>query len=206
MIRPILVAITLIAVPAAAVMAGSNRGNESVHQPVVQRNDYVIDVSGNGLSPSEIANIRQWFRAIGLGYGDRVSIDTSSGAASSNQDIATIVGGYGLFLSEGAPVTQGAITPGQVRIIVSRSIASVPGCPDHSRWSQPNFTGATTSNFGCGINSTLAAMVANPDDLVEGQTGAGFSADTAAKAVKVWRETPSSATRGLKIESTKEGN
>jgi pilus assembly protein CpaD len=207
MIRPILLAVIAIAAPIGAAQAGRyNRGNESVHQPVVQRSDYVMDVSGNGLGQTETSNVGQWFKAIGLGYGDRVSIDTSVGATSSNQDIAAIVGSYGMFVSDGAPVTEGAIQPGYVRIIVSRATASVPGCPDYSQWSQPNFTGASSSNFGCGINSMLAAMVANPEDLVSGQTGDGSSPETAAKAIRVWRNANPSSTGGLKIESTKGGN
>lgn len=205
MIRSILVAIA-IATPNAIAQAGGNRGNESVHQPVVERSDYVIDVSGNGLDVADGGRVRQWLDAIGFGYGDRLSIDTSMGAVDSNRDIAAIAGTYGMFVSEGAPVTEGAIPSGYVRIIVSRATASVPGCPDFSRWSQPNFTGATTSNFGCGINSALAAMVANPEDLVRGQEMRGSNPDTAAKAVRVWRNANPTSQGGLKIESTKGGN
>lgn len=207
MTRPILLAILVIAAPVAALQAGrANRGVESVHQPVVQRSDYVFDVSGNGLDPIGAAQVQQWFDAIGLAYGDRISIDTSVGAPSSNRAIAAIVGRYGLFVSDGAPVTEGAIIPGNVRIVVSRSTASVPGCPDYSRASQPNFVGASSSNYGCATNSTLAAMVANPQDFVSGQTGAGSSPETAAKAIKVWRNADPTAKGGLKIESVKGGN
>jgi pilus assembly protein CpaD len=196
-----------IALPLGPAQAGRhNRGVESVHQPVVQRSDYVMDVSGDGLDPVEAAHVQQWFDAIGLGYGDRVSIDGSVGATGSNHDIAAIVGSYGMFVSQGAPVTEGAIRPGNVRIVVSRSTASVPGCPDYSQPSQPNFTGATTSNFGCGVNSTFAAMIANPEDLVSGQTSRGSNAETATKAIRVWRNTDPTAKNGLKIESTQGGN
>ncbi len=207
MTRPILLlAAIAIAMPIATAHAGrANRGVDSVHQPVVQRSDFVLDVSGNGLDPAAAAQVQQWFNAIGLAYGDRISIDTSYGAASSNRDIATIVGSYGLFLSQGAPVTEGAIAPGNVRIIVSRSTASVPECPNYSRPSQPNFTAAASSNYGCGVNSTLAAMVANPEDLVRGQEARGSSPETAAKAIKIWRTTEPTSQNGLKSESTKAG-
>ncbi|WP_176488930.1 CpaD family pilus assembly protein [Rhizorhabdus dicambivorans] len=202
-----LLALAALALPLSAAPAGRyNRGVESVHQPVVQRHDYVLDVSGSGLDPVASTRVRQWFDAIGLDYGDRISVDMSAGGTGSNRDIAAIVGDYGLFLSDGAPVTEGAIAIGQVRIVVSRSTASVPGCPDYSQLSQPNFTGASSSNYGCGINSTLAAMVANPEDLVRGQRAQGSSADTAAKAIRVWRNANPTSTNGLKVESTKGGN
>lgn len=207
LIRPVILAISAIALPLGTAEAGRyNRTVESVHQPVVQRSDFVMDVPGNGLDPVEAAHVQQWFDAIGLGYGDRVSIDTSMDAINSNRDIAAIVSRYGMFVSEGAPVTQGAIPPGDVRIVVSRSTASVPDCPDFSQASQPNFTAASTSNFGCGVNSTLAAMVANPEDLVQGQTGRDSTAETAAKAIRVWRNTDPSSKGGLKVEQVKGGN
>lgn len=203
----LLLPLLLAALPLGTVQAADrfNRGVDSVHQPVIQRSDHVFDVGGNGLNPVESAQVAQWFDAIGLAYGDRISIDTSVGAASSNRDIAAIVGLYGLFVSDGAPVTQGAIRAGDVRIVVSRSIASVPGCPDYSQSSQPNFTAAASSNYGCGTNATLAAMVANPEDLVKGQEARGSSPETAAKAIKVWRNAAPTAQGGLKVESTQGG-
>ena len=185
------------ALPLGAAQADRfNRSVESIHQPVVHSTDYVLDVSGNGLDPAEASRVQQWFDAIDLGYGDRISIDTSVGTAYSNRDIATIVGRYGLFLSPGAPVTEGAITPGLVRIVVSRSTAVVSGCPDFSQASQPNFTASASSNYGCAINSTLAAMVANPEDLVRGQEARGTNTETAAKAIRVWRNADPTAKGG----------
>lgn len=183
-----------------------NRTVESIHQPVVQRSDYVLDVSGDGLDPAESARVQDWLDAIGLRYGDRIGLDDSAGGKGSNAAIAAIVESYGLFLGTRAPVTEGAIAPGQVRIVVSRSSASVPGCPDFSQWSQPNFTAASSSNYGCAINSTLAAMVADPEDLVRGQDRRGSDADTAAKAIRIWRNADPTAKNGMKIESTKGGN
>ncbi len=207
MIRHALFAIAAVVTPLVAAQADpANRGVATVHQPVVHRSDFVLDVSGNGLDPVDAQRVQQWFDALRLAYGDRVSIDTSAGATSSNNDIAALVGEYGLFISQGSPVTEGAITPGNVRIVVSRSTASVPGCPDYSRPSHPNFVGAASSNYGCGINSTLAAMVANPEDLVRGQAGSLPSPDTAAKAIKVWRNSNPSSMGGLKTETTKGGN
>lgn len=206
MTRPILVALAAIALPFGAAQADRfNRGVESVHQPVVQRSDYILDVPGHGLDPAEGLRLQQWFDAIGLGYGDRISIDSSAGATGSNSDIAAIVGGFGLFPSPGAPVTEGAIPPGHARIVVSRSTASVPGCPDYRQASQPNFTAASSSNYGCAVNSTLAAMVANPEDLVRGREANGSNADTAAKAIRVWRNADPTAKGGLKVETTKAG-
>jgi pilus assembly protein CpaD len=53
------------------------------------------------------------------------------------------------------------------------------------------------------VNSNLAAMIADPSDLVLGQAGAGVR-DTgqAAKAIKVYRETAPSGIKGLAKETS----
>ncbi len=194
----------LAAVPLTPALAADryNRSSESVHQPVVQRSDYVIDVPATMLDQSQTDRIFGWFDAIDLGYGDRVSLDMSAaGSDIANSQIAGIVGEYGLLMANGAPATEGTIPPRYVRIVVSRSTATVEGCPDFSIPSQPNFTGAMSSNYGCAINSTLAAMVANPEDLVRGQRAHGTDAQAAAKAIKTWRAKPPET--ALKIESSK---
>lgn len=202
-----LTAIAALAIATAPAFADRyNRGVESTHQPVVQRSDYVLDVPGSGLDPVSGSRVREWFDSIDLAYGDRISIDGSVGGIGSNRDIAEIVGQYGLFVSNGAPVTEGAIAPGQVRIVVSRSTASVSGCPDYSQYSQPNFTAAASSNYGCATNSALAAMIANPEDLVRGQSARGSSPETATRAIRVWRNAEPTSAAGLKLESTKGGN
>lgn len=205
--RTALLAASLAVLPLGAAQADRfNRSVESIHQPVVQRSDYVLDVSANGLDPVESARVHEWLDAIDLRYGDRVGVDSQAGGKASNVDIAAIVEGYGLFLSAGTPVTEGAIAPGQVRIVVSRSTATVPRCPDYSQASQPNFTASASSNYGCATNSNLAAMIADPEDLVRGQDKRGTDAETATKAIRIWRNTDPTGKNGLKVESTKGGN
>jgi pilus assembly protein CpaD len=189
------------------VLAQKNASLYSVHQPVVQRTDYLLDVasSGNGLASPEAARLRAWFDSLDLGYGDRISIDPGSNYydPAAHDDVARIAADYGLLLSDGAPVTAGTVQPGSVRIVVTRMDASVPGCPD---WSYAKLSGApvsTDSNFGCATNSNLAAMIADPNDLVLGQAGARTSdADSSNKAIDAYRRRiPSGYSGAVKPES-----
>lgn len=202
-------AILLIALPFAAFAPASgetNRSVDSTHLPVIQRNDYVLDVPADRLDAAARDRVLAWFDAIRLGYGDRVSIDASAAEADEASPlIAALAGRFGLLVSRGAPVTEGPIAPGNLRIIVSRSSAVVPDCPDWRQVSQPNFTSSTTSNYGCGIASTMAAMVANPEELVHGTAGDAGDAQTAIKAIRDWREAAPTAKGGLKVESVKGG-
>ncbi len=182
-----------------------NRGMESVHQPVVQRTDYVIDVnaSGDRLAPGERERLDGWFSSIGLAYGDRVAIDDPSGVGQGRRDVAELLSRRGLMVAGAAPVTGGALPPGAVRVVVSRAAATLPGCPDWSRPATPEFTGSTMSNYGCATNGALAAMVADPNDLVHGRDSNGPADPTlSAKAIKTFRDAQPTGTRGLKVEST----
>ena len=174
----------------------------SANQPVVERTDYVLDVgtSGSGIAASERDRLDHWFETLRLSYGDRVFIDEAGGYAdpASRQDVAALAAQYGLLLSDGAPVTAGSVQAGSVRVIVSRSRATVPGCPI---WEDEplNAPEQTATNYGCATNSNLAAMIADPNDLVLGQSDTeGTRASEAKKSVEVFNNRIPS---GFKVKS-----
>ena len=184
----------------------NNNSLYSANQPVVQRTDYVLDLStgGSGIPRVEQDRLANWFESLRLTYGDRVSVDEPGGYADAavRQDVARIAGDYGLLLSEDAPLTVGSVQPGSVRVIVSRTKATVPGCPiwEDEPLNAPEKTG---TNYGCATNSNIAAMIADPNDLVRGQSAeGGTAAADAAKSVAIHKSrTPSGTNLKLKKES-----
>lgn len=212
---PILTAIALAGLAGCAgqgggpITAANNPGLYSVHQPVVERTDYVLDIdaSGDDLSAAEQARVVGWLRSIELRYGDQIYVEEPRDYPSpgARNDVASLIGQWGLFLRDGAPVVPGAVQPGTIRIIASRATASVPGCPD---WSvhdiAPNVN--TSSNFGCAVNSNIAAMVANANDLVFGQQGSVIgNGAVAGRAVRVYRERQPTGAQSLQSPSTRSG-
>ena len=180
-------------------------GVAAVHVPVVTSADYVFDASApdGALAPGQAERLNGWFQGLGIGYGDAIYVD-GPGADAARGQVAAIAGQYGMMVSDGAPVTTGAVLPGTVRVVVSRRRAVVPNCPDWSRVSQPNYYNKNIPNFGCAVNSNIAAMIANPEDLIHGREAAGTSnVDTAERAVIFYRSTPPSGTKGLQATSTK---
>ena len=168
-----------------------NGGVESVYQPVVQRTDYVFDLqtSGDRLAPGESQRLAGWLESMRVAYGDKIAIDDGGDGSTARQQVAAEAGRYGLLLSDRAPVTVGQLGPGTVRIVVTRMTASVPNCPDYSRQYQPDYSASTSSNFGCATNTNLSRMVANPGDLVRGQSGSSVAdPTTAGRAVQVYRD------------------
>lgn len=194
--------LALVAALALGACGPVNRGLDSVNQPVVQRTDYVFDVNGGGLGASEKSRLIDWFDALHLGYGDRVSIDTHASDDASREAIAAVVARYGLLLSEPAPITQGSDQLAGVRVVVSRSTTSVPNCPNWDRMSQPEFAASTMSNFGCATKSNLAAMIADPADLIQGRSGNDNDPLTISRAIKTYREKEPTGRGELTREST----
>ena len=203
---------SLLLLAPIALLSGcgtANRGLESVHQPVVERNDYAFDIAttGDGIAPGEEVRLSGWLASLRLGYGDRVALDDpngGSGRMATRDAVAAEAARYGLLVSDDAPVTMGALPAGTARVVVSRMRASVPGCPDMSRISGNDLNAHTWSNYGCATNANLAAMVARPEDLVRGQPGSSVSDPVVAyKAIETNRQARPTGAGGLQNESTR---
>jgi pilus assembly protein CpaD len=183
----------------------TNRSLSSLKQPVVERTNYTLDVrSGSGgLSIPEQQRLAAWFDAMDLRYGDRVSLEDPMLSAATRADVGAIASRHGILVSDGAPVTAGYVEPGMSRVVITRSSASVPGCPDWSAKSDMNYNNATSPGYGCAVNGNMAAMIANPEDLIQGQAGTGETVVmSSTKAIDTYREQPPTGTKGLKSTSS----
>ena len=189
--------------------AHSNRGLDSVHQPVVTNSVYQFDVAASGgeLAPSEQGRLQGWLDAMGVRYGDRVAVEDPSlyGSSAAQATIRTMVERRGLLLSQDVPVTTGAVPEGHLRVVITRASAHVPGCPDWSSQSSININNATSSNYGCATNSNLAAMVADPNDLIKGASNDRSDPAASTRAIKTFREKPLTGAGSLQGESTNNG-
>ena len=193
-----------IATPALAQSSDAARGVEAVNVPVVTRVDFAFDAAApdGGLSSAERARLDAWLSALNIGYGDRVYV-TGPYADAARMDVAEVVGRYGVLVTAGSPVLAGPVNSGSVRVVVSRSTVSVPGCPNWSEPSNPNWKNNTMSNFGCAVNGNLAAMVADPQDLVWGREGGLVDSATASRAIQSYRKVAPTGEKGLMDVNTR---
>jgi pilus assembly protein CpaD len=183
----------------------SNQSLYSVKQPVVERSNFTLDLAAGagGLSVPEQHRLSDWFNTLDLSYGDRVAIDAATAGDAARADVAAIASRYGILLSDGAPVTPGFVEPGTVRVVVTRSRAYVPGCPDWSDKMASNLGNATSDDFGCSVNSNLAAMVADPQHLLHGAEGTGETVVmSSTKAIESYREQAPTGKGGLTAVSS----
>ncbi len=178
----------------------TNTSLYSTKQAVVERTNFTLDVATTsaGLPIAEQQRLDGWFETIDISYGDRIAIDNPGQNPAVTNAVRDLAARYGLIISDTAPVTSGFIEPGQARVVITRSTASVPGCPDWSAKSDMNYNNAMSPGYGCAVNGNLAAMVADPQDLLEGKKGASETViATSNKAISTYRETAPTGAGGL---------
>jgi len=71
--------------------------------------------------------------------------------------------------------------------VVTDGKAAVPGCPDFTTAALDS-AALNGSNYGCAVNSNLAAMVADPQDLIHGKSNSDTDAAAVARAIKAFRD------------------
>lgn len=182
----------------------ADRGVESVHQPVVSHESYAYDIrtdDGLRLSGAERTRLAGWLDSLGVGYGDSLTLATNGAGIPESlaRDIGALLAPHGLAVLEDDSPAAGAPPEGVVRLILRRATASVPGCPDWKTKQESDMVGGTSSNFGCGVNGNLAAMVADPDDLLRGRTSdSPLRTVPSTKAIKTYIEQAPTGAGGLK--------
>jgi len=106
----------------------------------------------------------------------------------------------GLALSGCAIGDRSLQTPHKVEL--AGGTAVVPGCPDWSDAELNSGEGQST-NFGCATRSNLAAMIADPADLLHGRVATTTDTIATVRALKAYRDLTATGTKDL--EKTKAG-
>ena len=182
----LLAALTSACGPVNRDVAPASRGLEPVNQPVVTRTDYILDLAGgfDGLAEGEAARLDAWLRSLEAGYGDTLFVDDATPGSARTTAVGAVGKQYGLEIAPGAPVTVGRTAEGGVRVVLSRSEAYVPGCPKWENEGSIDYANAQSAGFGCGVNGSLAVMVADPKDLIRGRDSGGLSDTRALSSAK----------------------
>jgi pilus assembly protein CpaD len=120
------------------------------------------------LSPADAAQLRRLAASGGINPADRVTIQAAGGPDLAKQRVAAISSlllNYSIVISA-ASVAK--VPANQAHIEVSRTLVTLPACPNWSKPSGTDFGNQPSSNFGCATESNLGMMVANPSDLASG--------------------------------------
>jgi pilus assembly protein CpaD len=162
-----------------------NAGLDSMHKATVtlQETSHPVSFSNSKLSANEEASLSAFISSSGLRYADRLTLRTSEPNMSVGyrNAINAVLGRFGLAI--GNVETTLGLQSGSAILAVSRPTVTLPACGTHSGPNVANVNNENMSNYGCATRSNLAAMVANPADLISGNVLDGQGADITAKPV-----------------------
>lgn len=201
---PLKFALIASLMPVSPLFAARDYGLTSIHQPVVRRVEYSLDVAAD-MAPgsTEDQRLADWLEALTPVYGDQVALDLGGRAMAGHlpQIMRARLAKFGLAEAPILPVSVTPIPSDKVRIILRRSVASVPGCPSYRGVGGADIGNSGIRGYGCAVNGNIASMIADPNDLLEGKVsppGEGW------RAVKDAADSNSAGT-GSKLTPTDAG-
>ena len=179
---------------------------EQRHPIEVKSEVALLNVSTDGsgrLSPQARQQVAGFFSAYRSDGSGTIEIQTAAGGRSAAQtegEIRDIAAVYGV---PGSTIRVSGYTPDPndrttTRLAYARYVASVPSCKN-ADWSQNlsmTWDNTTYPNFGCSMQENVAAMAANPRDLIEARAmDASASAERRETAMGKYEkgESPSAA-------------
>ena len=146
----------------------------------------------------EVAALSRFLDNAGVGYGDQVTI--AAGPRTGNpatesltnrrlQAVGTMLHQHGIEAHVASrPTVDGALARNGVAVTIGRYLVTPPACPDYSKPEADDFNNTPGSNYGCATTANLGLMVADPGDLVHGQTPGPADGDFAARGVQLYRD------------------
>jgi pilus assembly protein CpaD len=127
--------------------------------------------AGAALVPADVARLRNLAATGAIGPADRVLVAAAGNPGLANARAGSIAGvllQYGI-IATASPLV--GVQPDRAIIEVSRTLVTLPPCPNWSKSSAgaTDYANQPSSNFGCSTAVNLGLMIASPTDLVSGR-------------------------------------
>jgi pilus assembly protein CpaD len=134
------------------------------------------------LSPADAAHLREMAATGRIGAGDRVIVAAAGAPRLAEERIGAV---SRLLLNYGIVFVVGSadLPANQAVVEATRTLVTLPPCPNWSKISSYDYGNQPSSNFGCATEINLGMMVANPTDLASGMPRGPSAGQPAAAAV-----------------------
>jgi pilus assembly protein CpaD len=128
--------------------------------------------------PKDVAALNVLLATGDIAPGDEVRIERAASviADARARALANALARQGLRPTMVAP---GGAPEGELHLVVEHATATVPRCPNWTKPPGDDFGNTMHSDFGCATAVDLAAVVADPRDLIEGRPLAPVVGDAA---------------------------
>jgi pilus assembly protein CpaD len=120
------------------------------------------------LSPGDAIRLRDMAASGKISPSDRVFVSASGAPRLAEQRVGAVTAQllrYGIIAS---PTQLAQLPPNYAIVEVTRTLVTLPPCPNWSKPSASDFGNQPSSNHGCATEVNLGMMVANPADLASG--------------------------------------
>jgi len=134
------------------------------------------------LAATDAVRLRQMAVADRIKPSDRIVVAAGGPPRLAAQRVATV---SALLLPYGivTVATTEPLSADRGLIMVTRTLVTLPPCPNWSKRPFSEFGNQPSSNFGCATETNLGMMVANPTDLASGLPVGASAGQPAAAAV-----------------------
>lgn len=157
--------------------------------PVYYSHSVRFNVQDNRPADLEIDQAEAFLTRVGAGRRDVLEIRFIDGPIAETQaEILQALLADGGYQSVLYPVREGDLAPGAdktgVTIAIRKAVVKLPDCPNWSDVPGRKYDNTAFSNFGCSNVTNLGMMVANPEDLLVGQSAQYWDGTRAASSVE----------------------
>ncbi len=156
--------------------------------------EHIVAFAPSAIRPGdrEFSRMLDFIQESELASTDDIFLDAPRSAAGIHDAVNTarLEVLEGEFLQLGLPVEiadepmAGSANADRVVLVVKRAVAIPPDCDVE----QPGLAQRPDWKVGCAVNASLGLMVADPRDLIRGRTLGPVDAESASKAVQVYRD------------------
>jgi pilus assembly protein CpaD len=139
------------------------------------------------LTSTQSAGLASFLRTSGIGEGDSVTVEGSGASSLGAAREAAVVAELKRLRIDAVSGTDPKLAADALRVHADHAVATAPTCPDWSKPEPDEPNNTTSSNYGCATAANLAAMIANPADLVKPKENGRADGAVLAQGAELYR-------------------
>jgi len=140
------------------------------------------------LTSTQAARLADFMTRNSIREGDAVTVEDAGNASTLTEARqSAVLAELRAFHIQAASAADPQLSANTIRVHADRTVVTAPGCPDWSKPEADEPNNLPSSNYGCATEANLAAMIANPADLVKPKQGGKADGTVAARGVELYR-------------------
>ena len=140
------------------------------------------------LTSAQASGLADFMTRNSIREGDAVTVENAGSASTLTEARqSAVLAELRAFHIQAASASDPKLSANTIRVHADRTVVTAPSCPDWSKPEADEPNNLPSSNYGCATEANLAAMIANPADLVKPTVGGKADGAAAARAVELYR-------------------